>query len=49
MARSSVSVFLPLSLEDGWIGDQRKLLHLVRREWPSEVLRTSPGAYEWRR
>lgn len=49
VARSSISVFLPLSLEDGWIDGQRKLLRLVRREWPSEVLRTSPGAYEWRR
>ncbi|MEV0735691.1 DUF5959 family protein [Streptomyces sp. NPDC050549] len=49
VARSSISVFLPLALEDGWIDDQRKLLQMVRREWPSEVLRTSPGAYEWRR
>lgn len=49
VARSSISVFLPLRLEDGWIEDHRKLLKLVRREWPSEVLQTSPGAYEWRR
>ncbi|MFC9757084.1 DUF5959 family protein [Streptomyces sp. NPDC056921] len=49
VARSSISVFLPLCLEEGWIDDQRKLLQLVRREWPSEVLETSPGAYEWRR
>ncbi|WP_130336281.1 DUF5959 family protein [Streptomyces sp. BK022] len=49
VARSSISVFLPLCLEDGWIDDQRKLLQLVRREWPSEVLQTSPGTYVWRR
>ncbi|MGW0925826.1 DUF5959 family protein [Streptomyces sp. NPDC002755] len=49
VVRSSISVFLPLRLEEMWIDDQRKLLQLVRREWPSEVLRTSPGAYEWRR
>ncbi|MEW1550472.1 DUF5959 family protein [Streptomyces tsukubensis] len=49
VARSSISVFLPLCLEDGWIDEQRNLLQLVRREWPSEVLQTSPGAYEWRR
>ncbi|WP_146608154.1 DUF5959 family protein [Streptomyces sp. NTH33] len=49
VARSSISVFLPLRLEDGWIDGQRKLLQLVRREWPSEVLQTSPDAYEWRR
>ncbi|WP_030689626.1 DUF5959 family protein [Streptomyces globisporus] len=49
VARSDISVVLPLCLEDGWIDDQRKLLQLVRREWPSEVLQTSPGAYEWRR
>ncbi|MEU1186008.1 DUF5959 family protein [Streptomyces sp. NPDC005820] len=46
---SGVSVFLPLCLEEGWISDQRRLLEQVRREWPSEVLQTSPGAYEWRR
>ncbi|XHM65151.1 DUF5959 family protein [Streptomyces nigra] len=49
VARSGISVSIPLSLEDGWIHDQRKRLRLVRREWPSEVLKTSPGAYEWRR
>lgn len=49
VARSSISVFVPLCLEDGWIDDQRNLLQLAQREWPSEVLQTSPGAYEWRR
>ena len=48
VSRSSISVFLPLALEDGWIDDRRKLLQTVRREWPSEVLQTSPGTYEWR-
>ncbi|MFL3866642.1 DUF5959 family protein [Streptomyces griseobrunneus] len=49
VARSSISVFVPLCLEDGRIDDQRNLLQLAQREWPSEVLQTSPGAYEWRR
>ncbi|WP_244258388.1 DUF5959 family protein [Streptomyces sp. Tu 2975] len=49
VARSGISVFLPLCLEAGWIDDQRQLLQMVRRQWPSEVLQTSPGAYEWRR
>ncbi|CAL9330893.1 DUF5959 family protein [Streptomyces sp. enrichment culture] len=46
---SCVSVFLPMSLEEGWIDEQRKLLGQVVQEWPSEVLESSPGAYEWRR
>lgn len=46
---SGVHVFLPLCLEEGWIDDQRRLLHQVRQEWPREVLETSPGTYEWRR
>ncbi|MGW1841456.1 DUF5959 family protein [Streptomyces sp. NPDC001966] len=46
---SDVSVFLPMNLEEGWIDKQRKLLGQVLKEWPSEVLESSPGAYEWRR
>jgi hypothetical protein len=38
-----------MGLEDGWIDEQRRLLELVRKEWPSEVLESSPGVYEWRR
>ena len=38
-----------MSLEEGWIDEQRKLLGQVQQEWPSEVLESSPGAYEWRR
>jgi hypothetical protein len=49
LGSSCVSVFLPMSLEEGWIGEQRKLLRQVLQEWPSEVLESSPGAYEWRR
>ncbi|MCX5441063.1 DUF5959 family protein [Streptomyces sp. NBC_00063] len=45
---SCVSVFLPLNLEEGWIDEQRRLLDLVRKEWPSEVLESPPGVYEWR-
>jgi hypothetical protein len=46
---SCVSVFLPMNLEEGWIDEQRGLLDRVVREWPSEVLRSPPGVYEWRR
>lgn len=49
LGSSCVSVFLPMSLEEGWIDEQRKLLGPVLKEWPSEVLESSPGAYEWRR
>ncbi|MFF4651464.1 DUF5959 family protein [Streptomyces sp. NPDC001380] len=49
LGSSCVSVFLPMSLEEGWIDQQRKLLGQVLQEWPSEVLESSPGAYEWRR
>ncbi|MEV8206064.1 DUF5959 family protein [Streptomyces sp. NPDC079189] len=45
---SCVSVLLPMSLEEGWIDEQRRLLGQVLREWPSEVLNPSPGVYEWR-
>ncbi|MEU2181455.1 DUF5959 family protein [Streptomyces thermolilacinus] len=49
LGSSCVSVFLPMSLEEGWIDEQRKLLRQVLQEWPSEVLESSPGVYEWRR
>ncbi|MGW0548526.1 DUF5959 family protein [Streptomyces altiplanensis] len=49
LSSSCVRVFLPLCLEEGWIDEQRRLLGLVRKEWPSEVLESSPGVYEWRR
>lgn len=46
---SGVSVLLPVDLEEGWIEEQRRLLERVLKEWPSEVLQSSPGVYEWRR
>jgi hypothetical protein len=49
MSSSCVSVFLPMRLEEGWINEQRRLLGLVRKEWPSEILQSSPGVHEWRR
>ncbi|MFF3831942.1 DUF5959 family protein [Streptomyces sp. NPDC002458] len=49
LGSSCVSVFLPMSLDEVWIDEQRKLLGQVLQEWPSEVLESSPGAYEWRR
>jgi hypothetical protein len=38
-----------MNLEEGWIDEQRRLLGRVLKEWPSEVLQSSPGVYEWRR
>ncbi|MER7911236.1 DUF5959 family protein [Streptomyces sp. NPDC096068] len=46
---SCVSVFLPMNLEERWIDGQRRLLERVLKRWPSEVLESSPGVYEWRR
>jgi hypothetical protein len=39
---------IPILLGDEWIKEQREHLREVMRAWPSEVLKTSPGAYEWR-
>ncbi|MHC3817522.1 DUF5959 family protein [Streptomyces sp. DT9] len=49
LGSSCVSVFVPLCLEEGWIDEQRRLLVHVRQEWPSEVLESPWGVYEWRR
>ncbi|MEV7416346.1 DUF5959 family protein [Streptomyces sp. NPDC089919] len=49
LGASCVSVYIPLALEEGWIDEQRRLLGQVRQEWPSEVLQSSWGVYEWRR
>ncbi|MFB8173849.1 DUF5959 family protein [Kitasatospora purpeofusca] len=45
---SGASATIPIVLGDGWIEEQREHLREVVRTWPSEVLKTSPGAYEWR-
>lgn len=49
LTASHVRVFIPLRLEGDWISEQRRLLRQVRQEWPSEVLESSWGVYEWRR
>ncbi|MFJ3591073.1 DUF5959 family protein [Streptomyces sp. NPDC090231] len=49
LGSSCVSVFVPLCLEEGWIDEHRRLLVHVRQEWPSEVLESPWGVYEWRR
>lgn len=46
---SCTSATIPIVLDDGWVEEQREHLRGVIRTWPSEVLQTSPGAYEWRR
>ncbi|WP_338671962.1 DUF5959 family protein [Streptomyces sp. SCSIO 30461] len=45
---SGTSATIPIVLDYGWIEEQREHLHEAMRAWPSEVLKTSPGAYEWR-
>jgi hypothetical protein len=46
--QSMTMVRVPLVLPAGWIDDQRVLLREIRRVWPSEVVETSPNAYQWR-
>jgi len=46
---SGVSATIPIALDNGWVEDQRERLREVTRIWPSEVLKTSPSTYEWRR
>ncbi|RMB81736.1 DUF5959 family protein [Streptomyces shenzhenensis] len=45
---SGTSATIPVVLDDGWIEEQREHLREVTQTWPSKVLKTSPGAYEWR-
>jgi hypothetical protein len=46
---SGASASIPIVLESDWIQQHQELLDTVRQTWPSEVLVTSPGAYEWNR
>ncbi|MFJ1956184.1 DUF5959 family protein [Streptomyces microflavus] len=45
---SGASAIIPIAVGGGWIERQREQLREVMRMWPSEVVKTSPGAYEWR-
>ncbi|MFF2522605.1 DUF5959 family protein [Streptomyces liangshanensis] len=45
---SGAYVGVPVALEGEWVEEQREHLREVERAWPSEVLVTAPGAYEWR-
>lgn len=40
---------LPLGLEGDWVDEQVELLGEVRRQWPSEVLESSYGVFEWKK
>ncbi|MFJ1804964.1 MULTISPECIES: DUF5959 family protein [unclassified Streptomyces] len=46
---SGTSATIPITAGEGWVEEQRHRLNEVLQAWPSEVRRTSPGAYEWRR
>ncbi|MEU9358547.1 DUF5959 family protein [Streptomyces sp. NPDC048301] len=43
----SLTVVLRTRPEGDWIAEHLRRLELVRLTWPSEVVETSPGAYEW--
>ncbi|MEU8512048.1 DUF5959 family protein [Kitasatospora sp. NPDC048722] len=45
---SGVSAVIPIALTGRWIEEQRGHLDRIMQAWPSKVLQTSPGAYEWR-
>lgn len=45
---SMTSVRVAVRPASGWLTDHRDRLQLVRRTWPSEVIRTSYGALTWR-
>ncbi|MFE1949699.1 hypothetical protein ACFW9D_04450, partial [Streptomyces sp. NPDC059524] len=40
---------LPLGLEGAWVDEQIALLDAVRKQWPSEVLESSYGVFEWKK
>ncbi|MEV3999355.1 DUF5959 family protein [Streptomyces halstedii] len=46
---SGASARIPIAPEGNWLGKQQELFDAVRQNWPSEVLQTGLGAYEWRR
>ncbi|MFI0966621.1 DUF5959 family protein [Streptomyces sp. NPDC021080] len=48
-AASRTSVRVPVRLAGGWADEHHERLQRVRAAWPQEVVKTSPGTYEWRR
>ncbi len=46
---SGTTAAVPVALDSGWVQEQHEHLRKVLDTWPSEVLATSPGAYEWRK
>ncbi|MER6784178.1 DUF5959 family protein [Streptomyces sp. NPDC000658] len=42
-----LTALLGVRPEENWVDRHRGLLHQVRQTWPSEVVESAPGAYEW--
>ncbi|MFF1415503.1 DUF5959 family protein [Streptomyces sp. NPDC058289] len=42
-----LSILLWIEPQGSWVQDHHRRLHQVRETWPSEVVETSPTAYEW--
>lgn len=42
-----LTTLLGIRPEDNWIKKHQEHLRHVRQTWPSEVIKTAPGAYEW--
>jgi hypothetical protein len=42
-----LTTLLGIRPEENWVTTHQERLQLVRQTWPSEVIETAPGAYEW--
>ncbi|MEV5081035.1 DUF5959 family protein, partial [Streptomyces sp. NPDC056159] len=44
-----LTTLLGIRPEENWVHEHQERLQRVRHAWPSEVITTAPGAYEWSR
>ncbi|MFJ5898896.1 DUF5959 family protein [Streptomyces sp. NPDC093064] len=44
-----LTTLLGIRPEENWVHEHQERLQQVRHAWPSEVITTAPGAYEWSR
>ncbi|MFJ3762785.1 DUF5959 family protein [Streptomyces sp. NPDC090080] len=42
-----LTTLLGIRPEESWVDRHQERLKEVRQTWPSEVIKTAPGAYEW--
>ncbi|MYZ35752.1 MULTISPECIES: DUF5959 family protein [unclassified Streptomyces] len=45
---SGTTAIIPIALDPGWVQAQREHLNEAVKTWPMEVVKTSPGSYEWK-